>query len=117
MSGLAIALLVGVGGVFGAVTRYGVDARLPGSTATLVVNVLGSVAVGALGAADLPAETIAIAAMGFCGAFTTFSSFAVEVADRLEQGDHAVAARYGGATLALALFGVAVGTIVVNGLA
>lgn len=111
MSGLLTALLIGGGGVVGALTRYGVDTRLPGAIATLVVNTLGSVAVGALLAADLPEETVAIAAIGFCGAFTTFSSFAVEVADRLDQGDHAGAVRYGGATLVLALFGVAVGTI------
>lgn len=111
MSGLLTALLIGGGGVLGAITRYGVDTRLPGAVATLVVNTLGSVAVGALLAVTLPEEAVAVAAVGFCGAFTTFSSFAVEVADRLDQGDHVGAARYGGATLVLALAGVAVGTI------
>lgn len=111
MSGLLTALLIGGGGVMGALTRYMVDTRLSGPIATLVVNTLGSVAVGALLAAALPEETVAIAATGFCGAFTTFSSFAVEVAARLDRGDHAGAAWYGGVTLVLALVGVAVGTI------
>lgn len=114
MSGFATALLVGIGGAGGALARYGVGTRLPGSTATVVVNVLGSAAAGALLAAELPDSTVAIAAIGFCGAFTTFSSFAVEVADRLDRDDHAAAAWYASVTLATALLGVGAGVAAVS---
>lgn len=114
MSGLATALLVGVGGAAGALGRYGVGTRLPGPTATIVVNVLGSAAAGALLAAELPDSTMSIAAIGFCGAFTTFSSFAVEVADRLDRGDVAGAAWYASATLGTALLGVGIGMVAVS---
>lgn len=111
MSGVATALLVGIGGSAGALARYGVGTRLSGATATVVVNVLGSAAAGALLAAELPDSTVAIAAVGFCGAFTTFSSFAVEVADRVERGDHGSAAWYASVTLGTALLGVGAGVI------
>lgn len=114
MSGLATALLVGLGGAVGALARYGVGTRLPGSTATFVVNVLGSAIAGALLAAELPDSTVALAAIGFCGAFTTFSSFAVEVADRLERDERVSAAWYASVTLGTALLGVSVGAIAVS---
>jgi CrcB protein len=114
MNGLAMAVLVGVGGFGGAIARYGVGTRLPGPTATLVVNVLGSSAAGALVAAELSDTAVAITAIGFCGAFTTFSSFAVEVADRLDRGDHAGAVQYAILTLVTALLGVSLGILVVG---
>lgn len=108
---LGAALLVGLGGVFGASARYGVGTRLPGPRATLVVNVLGSVALGAVVAAGASGRPALVAGTGFCGAFTTFSSFAVEVVDRLERGDLRGGAWYAGVTVAAALVGVGVGTL------
>lgn len=106
---LGAAVLVGVGGVAGAIARYGVGTRLPGQRATLLVNVLGSIALGTLvaaGASDAPAL---LAGTGFCGAFTTFSSFAVEVVERADSGDVRGAVWYAGVTLGAALVGVAIG--------
>ena len=116
MSNLVLILLVGVGGATGAIARYGVGTRLPGPMATLVVNVLGSAAAGALLGADLPDRAAAVAMIGFCGAFTTFSSFAVEVVDRFDRGEHVGALRYAGVTLATALFGAALGALAVGGI-
>jgi CrcB protein len=77
------------------------------------VNVLGSLALGAVsGAVDGPAA-LALG-VGFCGAFTTFSSLAVVVADRLERGARWAAIRYGGGVLVAALAGVVVGRTVVG---
>lgn len=53
---------------------------------TLIVNVVGSLLLGlivavAAEAGDLPPTLVAFAGAGFCGAFTTFSTFAVETID------------------------------------
>jgi len=80
------ALLVGVGGAFGATARYGVgqklrtDARLPLST--LFVNVAGSFVLG-LVAFAAPERLFVLVGVGACGAFTTFSSFSYETVEAL----------------------------------
>ncbi|MFC4448887.1 fluoride efflux transporter FluC [Halorussus aquaticus] len=81
-------LLVGAGGVLGALARFGVGSVLSARTrSTLAVNVLGSFALGALtvGLADGTA-LLTVFGIGFCGAFTTFSSFAVETVELYEDG-------------------------------
>ena len=100
-------LLVGVGGLVGALCRFVVDAAVTGERGTVVVNVAGSVALGGLSVVADGAVGLALGT-GFCGAFTTFSSLAVVVAERVERGAY-LAARYGGGVLALTLFGVALG--------
>ena len=72
-------LLVALGGAFGAAARFWVAQRLPGARATLLVNVVGSLLLGLLlGAGD---GANALLGLGFCGAFTTFSAFAVEAVE------------------------------------
>ena len=72
-------LLVGLGGAAGAVLRYLAARALPGRRATLLVNLAGSRLIGLLaGAAPAVAALLAV---GFCGALTTFSTYAVEVLD------------------------------------
>jgi CrcB protein len=102
-------LLVGTGGVLGALARYAVDRALTGRLGTVVVNVLGSVALGVLTSLPLGTSATLVAGTGFCGAFTTFSSFAVTVAEFAENGEWRLAAGYAGVTLATALVGVGVG--------
>jgi CrcB protein len=95
--------LIGVGGFMGANARYlvntlaarHIDPALPWGT--LTVNVVGSFVIGAFLVwttervlAD-PAYRLLIA-VGFCGAFTTFSSFAFETANLFEQGQALAAA-------------------------
>ncbi|WP_254273161.1 fluoride efflux transporter FluC [Haloarcula marina] len=106
-------LLVGVGGMTGALGRHLVGTRLERNRAdTLAVNVLGSVLLGALVAAPV-GESVALAVgTGFCGAFTTFSSFAFETVRLAELGYPRQAALYAGGTLAVALVGVALGGFV-----
>ena len=91
------ALLVGVGGFLGANARYLVstwvarhlDPTLPWGT--LLVNTTGSLIIGAfllwtteriITSPDLRL----FLAVGFCGAYTTFSSYAYETLTLLEQG-------------------------------
>jgi CrcB protein len=106
---VASALLVGVGGAVGALARFCVGTVLPGERSTFAVNTLGSLALGVLVAVGVSGDPALIAGTGFCGAFTTFSSFAVEVVDRYGTGDRAGAARYAALTLLSALAGVGSG--------
>lgn len=78
-------VLVLVGGALGAVARYGTDhlvhrrfsRRFPWGT--LTVNVIGSAILGVVaGAAHSATYLVALVATGFCGALTTFSTFAYE---------------------------------------
>jgi len=104
------ALLVGFGGAFGALGRYAVDVALGGGRrSTFAVNVLGSLALGALVASSPADPTLALAGTGFCGAFTTFSSFAVNVTRAADAGDYRLAAADALGTLATALIGVGIG--------
>jgi len=105
------AVLVGAGGVLGALARFGVGSLLPGETTdTLAVNVLGSFALGALvvGLGE-EAGLLALLGTGFCGAFTTFSSFAVETVDLYERGERREAIFNAAVNLAGALLAVGVG--------
>ena len=96
---LAQLLLVGAGGFIGSVLRFalggGVHRWLPMSTfpyGTLVVNVLGCLAVGALtGLADarqaLNASQRVFLLIGVLGGFTTFSTFAYETLALAQDSD------------------------------
>lgn len=96
--------LLGVAGAAGAVARYLVSTWLPTTVVTtLTVNVLGSFALGLVLAANLGDPVALALGTGFCGAFTTFSSFAVEVVNRFQAGEEGLALGYG--------VGMAVGAI------
>ncbi len=82
-------LLVGIGGLFGAIARYAVDTWVSDATrtsfplGTLLVNASGSFALGLLFAltaerGPLPEELRLPLGVGFLGAYTTFSTFALE---------------------------------------
>ena len=73
------ALLVALGASVGAPARFAVALWIPGRRATLLVNVLGSALLGAL--VHPSPSTAALVGTGFCGAFTTFSTFAVETTE------------------------------------
>jgi CrcB protein len=76
-----IAIAVALGGAVGAVLRHLVSLRLnrPGFPwGTLAVNVAGSFLLGAVFGRTSP-EVAALVGTGFCGALTTYSTFALEV--------------------------------------
>jgi CrcB protein len=110
------AYLVGLGGALGAVLRHAVYVRVDNDTpiprATLTVNVLGSLVLGAatgLGAAGiLGGDALLFVGTGACGAFTTFSTFAFETVDRTAVSTRTAAANAVG-TLALALAAASLG--------
>lgn len=107
-------LFVGLGGAVGAVARHLVSERVERATLdTLLVNVLGSLLLGAVLAAPVGSDVELAAGVGFCGAFTTFSSFAFETVRLAEEGFVRAAARNAVGTLLFALAGVWIGAEVV----
>jgi CrcB protein len=64
---------------------------------TLAVNVSGSLALGL--AVELAPAWLTVLGTGALGAYTTFSTFALEVVRLFEEGDRALAAAYVGVML------------------
>ena len=82
-----IAGWVVLGGALGALSRFGVitvmarHERWPGWVAIVLVNLIGCMLIGiGAGAIGHAGWMHALAMTGFCGALTTFSSFALDVA-------------------------------------
>lgn len=93
-------LWVGLGGGLGSMARYacsGWAARLFGETfpwGTLLVNVVGSFLIGFIGTLTSPEGRWLLAPagrdfilLGFCGGYTTFSSFSVQTLRLLDGGE------------------------------
>jgi CrcB protein len=107
---LTAAALVGVGGTLGALARHLLGERIDARTAdTLAVNVLGSFALGLLTASPVDGAVALALGTGFCGAFTTFSTFAFETVRLFETGERRRAAGNAAVTLVGAIVGVALG--------
>jgi len=104
---------IALGGAAGSVARYLLGTALAGVVsgfplATLVINVTGSFLLGLLFASLTdPAASPAVRAAlttGFCGGYTTFSTFSYETVALVERGAGARALLYvaGSVTLSLA---------------
>lgn len=78
------AVYVALGAALGATVRYVVgqllDRRVPWGT--VLVNVAGSFLLGVLSGLAVSGSASALLGVGFCGALTTYSAFAVQVVDR-----------------------------------
>jgi CrcB protein len=110
VGGVIDALLVGLGGVAGATGRHLLGERIDERTTdTLAVNVLGSLALGVLLGAGLDGGALLALGTGFCGAFTTFSTFAFETVRLAERESGRAAAANAVATLAAAFLAVVLG--------
>ncbi|MFE1172318.1 fluoride efflux transporter CrcB [Streptomyces sp. NPDC058773] len=116
-------LAVGVAAAVGAVARHVLDQyvqyRRPGlfPRGIWLVNVTGSFVLGLLMGLGIrhgvPAQVLTIAGAGFCGAYTTFSTFSYELVRLCEKGQVRTSLLYAatsiGAGLAAAAAGLAVG--------
>jgi CrcB protein len=115
---------VTLGGALGTIARFwcsGVAARLIGETfpwGTLIVNVVGSFIIGFAATAMGPdgrifAGTSArqFVMAGFCGGFTTFSSFSIQTLDLLNDGEWLYAIGNIGTSVGLCLIAVWAGHI------
>lgn len=112
-------LWVAAGGALGAVLRYlvsiGVIVR-PGHwpLSTLLVNLVGSALAGILYVliverGVMPAELRHLLIMGLIGAFTTFSTFALEAVQLIESGHGLAAAAYAVSSTLLCMGAVVAG--------
>lgn len=113
---LSAAALVGLGGSIGAVARHAVGLRIEGRRSVVTVNALGSLALGVLLAAPIGSEATLFAAVGFCGAFTTFSSFAVETVSTAADGEGRIAVGFAAANLVAAVIAFLVGAAIGGGI-
>lgn len=122
---MRVILAIAAGGALGAVARHYMThqvALLAGSGfpwGTLAVNVLGSFIMGLLVEATAlfwsPAlELRAFLVVGVLGAFTTFSTFSLDVALLYERGQLAAAAAYVAASALLTVLALFAGLAVVR---
>ncbi|AEF93222.1 CrcB-like protein [Desulfotomaculum nigrificans CO-1-SRB] len=98
-------LAVGIGGIFGALCRYGIGNLAHNLSVsifpygTLTVNLIGSfllsfVAYGSLLRWNLPRHYLLAVNTGFVGSFTTFSTFSVETMNLILQEQYLTALSY-----------------------
>lgn len=105
-------ILVALGGVAGATARWAVFAAVDHDLwALALVNGAGTVMLGALvhDVVRLGTRQALVLGVGFCGALTTFSALAFEVAARLEAGRLAAASGLAASSLVLGLLAVSLG--------
>lgn len=108
---------VALGGAVGSVARALVGLSLPARFpwATLLVNAAGSLLIGWLMARLGPLETTGAASLrnllvvGFCGGFTTFSTFSWQTLEHMQKGQWGVAAANVLLSVALCLLAVWLG--------
>ena len=116
-------LLIGCGGGVGCVSRYLLQIGLHGvhllsiPWATFCANVLGSTLIGVFYAISerfgLPTDVCLMLTTGFCGGFTTFSTFSYENMFLLRQGDYLSFSLYCLLSVACCVGGVVLGNYLV----
>ena len=106
-------LLVGAGGALGSIARYAVSMlfahlAICSHCATLAVNVVGSLMIGfAIPLLSNGAHLFAV--VGFCGGFTTFSTFSSQALQLFQAGERLTAAAYVAASLVVSIAMVLLG--------
>ena len=115
---------VAIGSAVGGASRFALSSFIQQRAGvfpvgTLIVNITGSLALGfllryALGSTSVSAETRALLTTGFCGGYTTFSTFSYETVKLIEDGDYRRAATYVIASVVLSLVATFLGIIAAN---
>ena len=116
-------LFVALGGALGAVLRYlisllPVKAEFP--ILTLVTNLLGAIIIGIIvGLSEknynMSDNMVLFMKTGFCGGFTTFSTFSLEAFNLINKKSYGLAGLYALLSLILCIFGVFIGKLIVKG--
>jgi CrcB protein len=112
-------LLIFVGGGIGSTLRYLISGYLNSSETqlylgTFLVNVIGCLLLGLLLGLSLKENTLSheaylLLGIGFCGGFTTFSTFGVEMFTLLREENYAMFFRYTAGSLVIGLLCVVLG--------
>ncbi len=112
-------LAVAVGGFVGAPARFVLDRRISDRwerdfpLGTFIINVSGSAGLGLVVGLRLvgvlPAAWEAFFGTGFCGAFTTFSTWSFETVRLLEEGENLQATLNVAVSIVVGLIGAGVG--------
>ena len=116
-----VVISVAIGGAAGSVARYLLSNALQGRSGTLfpvgtlVVNMIGCLAIGflmrlVLDTGQFSPTVRALLTTGFCGGFTTFSTFAWETIGAVEEGAWHRALAYSGGSMVLGLAAVWLGS-------
>jgi CrcB protein len=111
----------GIGGVVRYAVAVGVDQRFAPAfpLATFLINVTGSLLLGIIMRLALHSDLVgtemrALLATGFCGGYTTFSTFSYETARLIETGDYRRATLYVGSSVAIAVGATFLGFLVAD---
>jgi len=112
-------LYVGLGSFVGGICRYLIALLMKGASAafpwaTLITNVVGCLLIGILLAVfnrfpNASPQLNLLLTVGFCGGFTTFSTFSKESLNLLQMGDYTAFTCYALGSLVLGIAAVAVG--------
>lgn len=91
-------LLVGIGGAMGSMTRYAITLltsyfSIVSEIGTLTANALGSLLIGIIIALS-KGDMYLLVAVGFCGGFTTFSTFSAQALQLLQSGHRLLGITY-----------------------
>lgn len=124
---LALVGYVALGGAVGSAARYLLTVLIQSRAgagfpvATLLINVTGSILLGFLMRYSLESVTASpevrlLLTTGFCGGYTTFSTFSYETARLMEDGEWHRGALYVAASVVLSIAGTLVGFALARGL-
>jgi len=116
---LSLSFMVGAGGFAGSVARYGLSVAaqrlsIQWPAGTLSANISGCLLIGVVTGLASRGETLSpearlVLATGFCGGFTTMSSFVYETAAMIRDSEYFHAALYAAGTLVLSMAAFAAG--------
>jgi CrcB protein len=118
-------LLVGLGGFLGSISRYGIHLLLSSRSlatfpwGTFTVNILGCLVIGLLVGLETRSPLMTdpwklLLITGFCGGFTTFSTYSIESLGLLQQQQYVTFLAYAGGSLVVGLLATYLGYMTIR---
>lgn len=113
------ALLIFLGGGLGSLARYAISLGWPASSypkGTLIANAISCIILGVfigLSSRSLLADHHRLLlATGFCGGFSTFSTYSAEIVQLYQSGEVQTAVLYGVGSIVVGIIGIVLGMMV-----